>query len=941
MTGILAGLTVRFDVVAIGAMAGLGYAVLAAGLVLVYRSSRIINLAHGQIGAFGAIVLLELGAHWHLPYVLSLPAAIACGAGIGLLVERLLVRPLAARSGLAVLVATIGVAQVLLVAQALLPKVIGKRYPTPIEWTGEIGDLVLHGEHLTLLVLAPLTLLAFTYLMARTPHGLAIRAVADNRDASLLAGIDADRVARIVWATAGALAAVAAILTLPLTGAAATGATPALGPALLLRALAAGLVGRLTSVPRTIGAGVAIGVLEAVLFASYPSDLGLVDVVLFVAILVMLLLRSRTDSGEDGSLTFGEDPRPLPEAVRSLPVVRTARRSLIGLAVVAAVAAPFVWSSSSDLFLLSRIPVFALIGISVVILTGWAGQLSLGQMAFVGLGALGTAALDSRGVPFGAAAGYMCFAGVLLALAVGAPALRLRGLFLTVTTLALAVAASSYLLRLEIFRSSSLDTAVMTPGKVGPFDFDSYRVDYYLCLAVLGAVVLLAHRLRTGGIGRAILAVEGNPQSAAAMTLSPAAVKLQSFAIAGAVATIAGSLYAAVSRSFQADAFGPAQSLEVLAMTVVGGIGSVGGAVLGAVYLLGVPQLLGASTTTRLATSGIGLLLILRFEPGGLMALVHRGRDRLVARLAPAGDDTLVDSRVERGALRLATAVSAAADDDPTPEGSAALALREVSVVLGGRSIVADVDLEVGPGEIVGLIGSNGAGKTTLMNAVSGFVPSRGSVLLDGEELAELAPHLRARLGLGRSFQTALLYPRLTTRECVLVALESQHRTELIPSMLALPPAIRSEARARRAADDVIELIGLQRYAEATVGTLSTGTRRLVELACLVATEPRVILLDEPMAGIAQRESEAFGPLIVDVRRHLGAAMLIIEHDLPLISAISDRLYCLETGRVIATGTPDEVRRDPRVVASYLGTDERAITRSGTGLTAAEPGGRP
>jgi ABC-type branched-subunit amino acid transport system ATPase component len=150
----------------------------------------------------------------------------------------------------------------------------------------------------------------------------------------------------------------------------------------------------------------------------------------------------------------------------------------------------------------------------------------------------------------------------------------------------------------------------------------------------------------------------------------------------------------------------------------------------------------------------------------------------------------------------------------------------------------------------------------------------------------------------------------------------------LVPTALALPPALRVERRQSAAADDLIDLVGLGTFADTPARTLSTGTRRIVELACLLAVQPSMVLLDEPLAGIAQRESEAFGELIVDVRHRLGIAMLVIEHDLPMICEISDRLYCLETGAVIATGPPDEVRRDPRVIASYLGTDERAINRS-------------
>jgi ABC-type branched-subunit amino acid transport system ATPase component len=263
------------------------------------------------------------------------------------------------------------------------------------------------------------------------------------------------------------------------------------------------------------------------------------------------------------------------------------------------------------------------------------------------------------------------------------------------------------------------------------------------------------------------------------------------------------------------------------------------------------------------------------------------------------------------------------------PSEVPALSIRDLSVELGGRRVVSNVDLVVQQYEIVGLIGSNGAGKSTLMNAVCGFLPASGEVEINGTRVDHLPPFQRARLGLGRSFQGAMLYPRLTVRECVQVALESRHRSEVLPSLLALPPAITMERWNRRAADELLGLLGLGDRAEQPSGILSTGTRRVVEFACLLAQQPTLVLLDEPMAGIAQRESEAFASLLVTVRRELNASMLIIEHDLPLITEISDRLYCLESGEVIAQGGADSVRNDPNVIASYLGTDERAIARSG------------
>jgi ABC-type branched-subunit amino acid transport system ATPase component len=260
---------------------------------------------------------------------------------------------------------------------------------------------------------------------------------------------------------------------------------------------------------------------------------------------------------------------------------------------------------------------------------------------------------------------------------------------------------------------------------------------------------------------------------------------------------------------------------------------------------------------------------------------------------------------------------------------AAALRVEEVSVRFGPRAVVDRVSLDVAPGEIVGLIGANGAGKSTLMNAVGGFVRSTGVIEVLGQDVQGRPPHGRAALGLGRTFQDAALFADLTVRETVQTAVEARARARFVPVALGLPRARRAERAKRAHAGEVLDLVGLGDHGERFVSELSTGMRRLVELACLVATDARMLCLDEPTCGIAQREAEAFGPLLVRVRQELGASMLVIEHDMPLVMAISDRIVCLEAGAVIATGAPDSVRHDPRVVASYLGTDEQAIARSG------------
>ena len=253
-----------------------------------------------------------------------------------------------------------------------------------------------------------------------------------------------------------------------------------------------------------------------------------------------------------------------------------------------------------------------------------------------------------------------------------------------------------------------------------------------------------------------------------------------------------------------------------------------------------------------------------------------------------------------------------------------------MTVRFGGNVAVAEVDFHVDRGELVGLIGTNGAGKSTLLNAVSGFVPATGTIEVFGRDVSQRSAPARHRSGLGRGFQAARLYPDLTVREALMVALEARQHSRLVPSMLGLPPSPGHERAKRAEADEIIDYLGLGRYADSFIASLSTGTRRIVELGSLLAVDARVLLLDEPTGGVAQRETEAFGPLIKRIQAELDASVVVIEHDMPLVMSISDRVYCLESGSVIAEGTPDEVRHDPLVVASYLGTDERAIQRSDT-----------
>jgi ABC-type branched-subunit amino acid transport system ATPase component len=258
------------------------------------------------------------------------------------------------------------------------------------------------------------------------------------------------------------------------------------------------------------------------------------------------------------------------------------------------------------------------------------------------------------------------------------------------------------------------------------------------------------------------------------------------------------------------------------------------------------------------------------------------------------------------------------------------LVVHDVSVHFGGVVAVDAASIEVRPGEIVGLIGTNGAGKTTLMNVVSGIIrPQRGSVQVFGNDVTALPPDFRTAFGLSRSFQDASLFGGLTVTETIQVALAHRNKVGMVSAMLWAPWVRQNERRTRKAADDIIDRFGLRGWADIRTSELSTGTRRICDLAAQVAAKPKVLLLDEPTAGVAQREAEAFGPLLRKIRDELDCSILIVEHDMPLLMGLCDRVYALEAGQVITEGTPEEIRNDSRVVASYLGTEESAIARSG------------
>ena len=927
--------TFTVDTLLIGCLTGLAYAILAAGIVLIFRATKVINFAHGEIGAFGAALLALMVLDWKWSYWVALPAVLVVGGVLGAVIDLAVVRRLFKAPRLILLVATIGVSQVAFLFRVLLPEFKNPGpYPTPLNSEIVVGDLLLHSQHFMVIAFVPAVIAGLSLFLTRTPFGVAIRASASNSDRAQLAGIPIKRVSTAVWSLSGVLAVLTVVLLNPLRTNIVGLPDAALGPSLLLRALAAALVGGLISLPRAFAGGIAIGLAEAIVFAN-ASAAGIVDALLFCLVFVLIIRRGSLDDGRGGSWSLTPKVKAIPLTLTRVWWVRHLNRLVGGVGLSIAVVLPFLFDSAAQTFLFTRVLIFAMIGLSTTVLIGWAGQLSLGQFAFVGVGALSATSLVGAGMGFEVACAYAAVAGGFGALLVGFPALRVQGPLLALTTLAFAVACQGWFFRQGIFGTDSI-FQLPRSTVFGFLDLRSERTYYFVVLVVLTLTVLGVSRLRSSGIGRTIIAVRENESAAASFTVSPTVAKLSAFTFSGALAGLSGALLAGAMGQYQLvnpdgpAPFGPEASLQAVAMVVIGGLGSVGGAIIGAVYTIGLPALFGNSLAIGVATSGIGLLLLLLYLPGGLMQLVYTSRDALLARaerqLSPAERSATGGAAV--AALPVTRRRSRMSDEERA--AVPALLAEDVSVAFGGTQALRGVSVRVEPGEVVGLIGSNGAGKSTLMNVISGFVtPTSGRVHIAGTDATALPPHARAGLGVGRVFQDARLFGDLTLRETVKVALEAHERSEFVPSLLSLPPSRRAERVKTAEADAYIDFLGLGRYADHFLSDLSTGTRRIVEMCCLLAQGSQLLLLDEPTAGVAQRETEAFGPLIKRIQHELAATIVIIEHDIPLVVSISDRMYCFAAGEQIAEGRPDDVRNDPAVIAAYLGTDERAIARSG------------
>ncbi|WP_369216760.1 ABC transporter permease subunit [Streptomyces flavofungini] len=881
-----------YDLTLAGLSVGAAAALTGIGLIVTYRATGVLNFAHGAIAMVCAYVLRQLTAEWHWPLA---PAAavtlLLVAPGIGLLLDRAVFRPLAVLGGdpAQTLVASIGVF-VLLVGGAALLWGPGARDDAPT---------LLSADPWAQLGAAVVLAAAVGAVTRRTRFGGELRAVVDDRGLATLFGIDAGRVAAAGWAFGSFTAGLTGVLLAPYVR-----LDPYGMPLLVMEVMAVAVAAGMRSLPVAVTVALALGVTQSQLTRFHPdgpleqliqtAGANLFVIALLVAALVLPGIGSKD----------------------ALPRTATARVPT----------PPGAWIVATLLFLIPlgfagqdlttavQVPALAVILLSLVIVTGRGGQISLGQAAYAGLGALFTALLTAGrfpGLPELPHLMALAVAVLLVAplgLLTGRPAISRHGLALALATFAFGVGVSRFVF------AQPYATAGLTLDR--PAGFLGDKTYYVLELALLTGALLLVTALRRGRTGRALAALRDHEAGATAAGAAVGTLKLTAFVTGAALAALGGGMLAMGRQAFDPAAFDPVRGLLWFAAVMVLGSDSILGALAAAALLVG----LDAGTRGGMAAAVIGVLAVLigRFPGGPYEALREATRHFRRFRHDSTRPHLTATGRTAREALRAARRADPVRPDpvrakpvQPEPVALAvpppgrrgapgedgrcgvALAAERITFRYDGYTVLDDVTLTVPRGRITAVTGENGAGKSTLFHCLAGTLrPEKGRITLHGEDVTGLPAHARTRAGMARTFQQLAVFPSLTVEENVQVG------------------ADQSPRGTDRTTAEVLRLLGLTSCRDCPATDLPTGTLRRTELARALAGTPHTLLLDEPAAGLDTAEVAALAALLRTLAAD-GMALLVVEHDPALVAGLADTVHVMRAGRIVASGPAGHVLDEP------------------------------
>jgi branched-chain amino acid transport system permease protein len=647
-------------------------ALIAFGIALIYRANRIINFAAGDLGGVSASLAVLLIVGPGIPYFLAFPIGIASAVVVGAVVEFLVIRPFFKSPRLILTVVTIGLSLLFAAFGQLLPLAFDittppQSFPSPFSFRFAIGQTIFTGNDVIALVAVPVVILLLAAFFRYSRIGIAVRASAENSDRAFLLGIPVKRIETVVWVIATVLAALAVFLRAGIVG---LPIGRLLGPSILVRALAAVVMARMERLPTIFAASAVLGMLESSLI--FRGQTTLVDPIMFVVILGALLLQRRGEvarTEEQSTWKAAAEIRPLPRELARLPEILWARRGLYAFSAAVALLMPVVMSDS-QISLAGVIVIVAIVGISLVVLTGWAGQVSLGPVAFMGIGA--------------AAGGYITtvwhwdlaialiasgIVGAGAAMIIGLPALRIRGLLLAVVTLSFALATSSYLLS-PTYQDWLPNERFERPYLLGRISLQTEDRYYYFSLACLVAVMYAVRGLRRSRTGRVLVGVRENERAAQAYGISTIRAKLTAFAVSGFIAAFAGAIFVHHQQVLGIQPYGVDRSFQVFLLTVVGGIGSVVGAIAGAVFIEGIQYFRNLfpdaiRNLLGLIAGPVGVIFVLMVLKGGLAQALYNLRDAFLRKVADRRGvivpSLVADRRVEEQLEVAAFETSAAA----------------------------------------------------------------------------------------------------------------------------------------------------------------------------------------------------------------------------------------------------------------------------------------